>query len=142
MYKNVYEIFDLFEKAPTTKEKIEVLRRNNNYALRNVLQGTFSSSVKFVFDKLPKYKASDAPAGLGYTSIHQELDRIYLFEQNSPKVNPNLSHKRKEEILIQTLESLEAREAEVFANMIMKKQNVKGLTKKIVQEAFPDLNLN
>lgn len=140
MYKNVYEIFDEFEKAKTKKDKIEILRKNNTYALINVLQGTFNPNIQFVFEQIPNYKASDAPAGLGYSSIHQELGRVYLFEKNSLKVSPQLTHKRKQEIFIQALESLEAREANVYANMIMKKQNVKGLDIKIVKEAFPDLD--
>jgi hypothetical protein len=140
MYKNVYEIFDEFEQAKTKKDKIDVLRRNVNYALRNVLQGTFNPNIQFIFEKIPNYKVSDAPVGLGYSTIHQELGRVYLFEKNNPKVSPQLTQKRKEEILIQVLESLEAREAEVYANMIMKKQNVKGLDKKIAKEAFPEID--
>jgi hypothetical protein len=42
-------------------------------------------------------------------------------------------------LLIQILEALEASEADVFMNMILKDLKVKGLTYKIVQEAFPDL---
>lgn len=137
--KNIYEIFDEYEKAETIDDKINVLRSNESYALRNVLQGTFDRNIKFSIKTIPNYKISDAPPGLGYTSIHVELGRIYIFEENNPKVSPNLSLERKNQILIQILESLEAREAEVFANMLLKKQNVKGLTYAIVKQAFPDL---
>lgn len=139
MMKNLYEVFDEFEQAKTTKEKVDVLQRNSSYALKNVLQGTFSPNISFVFNKIPDYKASDAPAGLGYTSIHQELSRAYLFQENNPKVDPNLSMKRKEELLIQILEALEAREAEIYANMLLKKQRVKGLTASVAKQAFPEL---
>lgn len=139
MMKNIHEVFTEFEHAKTTKEKVEVLQKNDSYALKNVLEGTYSPNVKFCFKKIPDYKPSDAPIGLGYTSIHQELGRAYLFQENNPKVNPNLTHKRKEEILIQILESLEAKEAEVYANMLLKKQHVKGLTLSVVKQAFPDL---
>ena len=139
MMKNIYEVFDEFEKAKTSKDKVEVLQKNASYALKNVLEGTYSPNITFCFKKLPDYKPSDAPAGLGYSSIHQELGRVYLFQENNPKVNPNLSHKRKEEILIQILESLEAREAKIYADMLMKKQHVKGLTLSVVKQAFPDL---
>jgi len=137
--KNIYEIFDEIAKAKNKNDRIAILRYNNSYALKNVLLGTYAPYINFVFDKIPTYKSSDSPPGLGYSSIHQELGRIYLFEKDNPKVNPNLSHKRKEELLIQILESLEAREAEVFANMILKKQKVKNLDKKLVDEAFPGL---
>ena len=99
--KNIYEIFEEFEKAPAKKDKIEVLRRNGNYALKSVLKGTFDPNINFFTDKVPYYKPSDAPPGLGYTSIHQELGRVYLFESNNPRVAPNLTDKRKEQILIQ-----------------------------------------
>jgi hypothetical protein len=76
---------------------------------------------------------------MSYSSIHQELGRVYLFEKNNPRTSPDLNVKRREQILIQILEVLEKREAEVFMNMLMKKQKVKGLDASIVHEAFPDL---
>ena len=137
--KNVYEIFTEFEKASTRDEKINVLRSNDGWALRNILKGSFDPNIKFVINKVPYYKPSDSPPGMSYSSIHKELDRVYLFEENNPRVSPNLSFKRKEEILIQILEVLEAKESEIFMNMLLKKQKVKGLTPAIVKEAFPDL---
>jgi hypothetical protein len=137
--KNIYEIFDEFEKASTRQERINVLQRNSNYALKSVLKGTFDPNVRFVINETPSYKPSNSPPGLGYTSIHQELGRVYLFEANNPRVSPSLAYNRKIQILIQILEALENREAEVFMNMIMKKQNVKGLTVDIIEEAFPGL---
>lgn len=137
--KNIYEIFSEYENAKTNTERIEVLRRNNNYALRSVLKGTYDPNVVFTIDKVPYYKPSDAPPGLGYTSIHQELDRTYLFEADNPRVAPNLTKERKEQILIQILEALEKQEAEVYMNMLLKKQKVNGLNAEIVREAFPDL---
>lgn len=139
MTKAIYEIFDEVEKAPTKKEKVEVLQKNSNYALRNVLKGTFDPNIQFVIDRVPYYKPSDSPVGLGYTSLYQELNRIYIFQKNNPKVDPNLSQERKEKILIQMLEALEKREAEVLMNMLLKKQKVKGLTYNVVKEAFPDI---
>lgn len=139
MMKNLYEVFDEFEKAPTKQDKINVLRSNSSYALREVLRGTYNPNIEFTITNVPYYKPSDAPPGLGYSSIHQELSRAYIFESNNPKVSPNLSDKRKEQILIQILECLEEREAQIYMNMLLKKQRVKGLTSNMVKEAFPDL---
>lgn len=137
--KNIYEIFDDFENAETKQDRIEVLRKNDNYALRNILRGTYDPNVEFTVERVPNYKPSDAPPGLGYTSINQELGRVYLFEKNNPRVPANLSEARKEQILVQILEALEKREAEVYMNMLLKKQKVKNLNDKIVKEAFPNL---
>lgn len=137
--KNIYEIFDEYENAATKEERIEVLKKNGNYALKSVLKGTYDPTLQFVIDRVPLYKPSDAPPGLGYTSIHQELGRVYLFQKDNPRVAPTLTQKRKEQILAQILEALEKREAEVFMNMLLKKQTVKNLNADIVREAFPDL---
>jgi hypothetical protein len=137
--KNVYEIFAEFENAPNVEEKIAVLRNNDNWALKNVLIGTFSKNVRFSVKEIPAYKPDMVPPGMGYTSIHQELGRVYLFEEGNPRTPPALTEQRKKELLVQTLEALEPKEAEVYANMLLKRQNVKGLTYAVVREAFPDL---
>lgn len=137
--KNIYEVFDDFAKAKTRAEKIDLLRSDRRRVLKDVLQGAFSPSIQFVFDKPVEYKPSDAPPGLGYTSIEQELKRVYLFVKDNPRVAPELTLERKQHILIQMLEAMEAREAEVFMNMILKDLKVKGLDEKLVREAFPGL---
>ena len=137
--KNIYEVLDDFEKAPDKQSKIDVLRRNVSYALKEVLRGTYNPNIRFMFEKAPVYKPSDSPIGMGYSSVTQELSRVYLFEENNPKAAPNLTMKRREQLLIQILESLEKREAEVFMNMILKKPLVSGLDENLVKEAFPGL---
>ena len=137
--KNLYEVFGEFEKATKREEKIDILRNNKSYALECVLRGAFHPNIRYVIDEIPNYRKSDAPAGLGYTSIHQELGRAYLLEENNPMTSPDLTLNRKKVILAQMLESMEEKEAAVFAGMIMKRLPVKGLTYKLTQEAFPGL---
>lgn len=137
--KNIHEVFSEFENAKTKDDKINVLRKNQSYALKEVLRGTFNPNIQFYFKEELNYKASLAPIGMGYSSIHQELGRAYLFEENNPRAQAGLTQKRRLEILLQILEALEAKEAEIFMNMLLKKQTVKGLTPAIVKEAFPDL---
>ena len=135
--KNIYEVFDDFVNASSREAKIDILRRNSGYALDSVLRGAFHPYIKYVFNDIPQYKKSDAPPGLSYTTISQELSRVYLFEENNPRVAANLTLDRKKYLLIQMLEALESREAEILSGMLMKKLPVKGLTYKLVQEAFP-----
>lgn len=137
--KNIYEIFEEFEKAPTEADKLAVLRKNDCYALRQILKGTYDPGVEFAIERVPYYKPSDAPPGMGYTSINAELHRTYLFQKAHPKLNPDLTPDRREKILIQILEALEAREAEVYMNMIMKREIVKDLTVDLVKKAYPEL---
>lgn len=140
MKKNVYEILDEFVAMPTRQDKINVLRFNRSYELDCVLRGAFDPRIKYLVEKVPAWKEVATPPGMGYSTIHAELDRVYLFEENHPK-RPNLSMKRATEILIQMLESLEPREAKIFAGMLEKNLKVPGLDYKIVKEAIPDLLL-
>lgn len=136
--KTMSEIFDAVTNAPSRQEKINALRNNNCFALKYLLTGIYNPAIRFVFDKAPEFKKSGIPDGMGYTSIHQELGRAYLFEQGNTKVDPNLSLTRKKELLIQILEALEDREADLFVNMI-EKRPVKGIDYDLVKEAFPQM---
>lgn len=138
MNKNVYEVFEEIELAEDDFERIDMLRRNSSYALKSVLKGMFHPNIHFTITEEPKYKRSDAPIGMGYSNMTQELNRAYLFEANNPRVSPNLTIERKTQLLIQILESLEAKEADVYMAMLQKKPLV-GLTYEVVKEAFPDI---
>lgn len=136
--KNIYEVFDDFRNVKTKAERIEVLRKNDTWALRQVLLGAFHPNIQFTV-KIPEYKSQDMPAGMSYSNMTTELGRIYLFVKDNPKAPAGLTEKRKEEILIQILEVLEKKEAEVFANMIRKDLKVPYLTEAMVNDAFPGL---
>lgn len=138
MYLNVYEILDQYNAAPNKAAKIDVLRNTNTWVLRNVLKGTYDPTI--IFDvEIPEYKPSDSPPGMGYSTLHQELSRIYLFQKDNPRVPKSLHPDRKKIILTQILEVLEAREAEVLIKMLKKEQLTKGLTVNFIKEALPDL---
>lgn len=134
--KNIYEVFDDFKSAKTRQERIDVLKRNDSYALRNVLLGTFSN-IKFTIKKVPEYKNVDVPVGLSYSHMTEALSRVYLFVEDNPRRPEGLTEKRETELLVQLLESLEPKEAEVFANMIRKDLKIPYLTINLINEAFP-----
>lgn len=136
---NIYEILRDFERAPDKTAKIAVLHKNARFALLDVLQGAMHPDITFNVKSKPSYRRSDAPPGMGYSSIDVELRRTYLFIEGSAKAPPNLTDIRRQQLLIQILEALESHEADVFMNMILKDLKVKGLTYKLVQEAFPGL---
>ena len=137
--KNMYEILDQFKNVKTKQERIDVLRRNDNYALRNVLIGAFDPNIKFTVKKVPDYKKMDVPPGLSYSHMTEALSKVYLFVDGNERRPSGLTEKRETELLIQILESLEEKESEVFANMIRKDLKVPYLTSNIINEAFPGL---
>ncbi len=137
--KHIYEVFDEFKKAKTKEERLAVLRNNDSWALKNVIMGAFHPDVKFVIKKIPEYRQVQTPVGFAYNHMTDALSKVYLFMEGHPKVSPNLTMQRKEQLLIQILESLEKNEADVYANMIKKDLKVPHLTAKLANEAFPGL---
>lgn len=140
--KTIYEILDEYKSATSYSDRLYVLRKyKDDKAFKDVLQGIFDPRIHFIFEteQIPKYKVVEVPPGFGYSTIAMELRRIYIFMINNPKVDPNLTLQRKKEILLQILEALEPKEAEVLTNMLQKKPIVDHLDYAIVKEAFPDL---
>lgn len=137
--KNIYEIFNEFKKASTKKERIDVLRNNDNWALRNVLMGVFDKRVEFAIKKVPEYRCDEVPAGMSYNHMSNALSKVYLFMKNNPKTPEGLTEQRKVELLTQLLESLEPNEAEVFVGMLQKDLKIPYLTETLVNEAFEGL---
>lgn len=135
--KNVYEVFEDFRNAKTKQERLEILRNNDSYALRNVLLGAYNPTIQFI--KVPSFNKVEVPPGLSYSHMTEALSKVYLFVVGNKRVPEGLTDKRKEELLIQLLESLEEKEANVFADMMRKDLKVPHLTTKLVNEAFPGL---
>lgn len=137
--KNVYEVLDDFKNATTKQDRLDVLRRNDSYALKNVLLGAFNPEIRFTIKKVPEYKKIDIPPGLSYSHMTDALSKVYLWVEGNSKRPEGLTEKRATELLLQLLESLEPKEAEVFAAMIRKDLKIPHLTQKLINEAFPGL---
>jgi DNA-directed RNA polymerase sigma subunit (sigma70/sigma32) len=61
-----------------------------------------------------------------------------MFQEGHPTAE-NLTESKRNKLLIELLDSLEPREAEVVMGIFNKDQGVKGLTYKFVKEAFPNM---
>ena len=137
MRKNLYEIFEEVSAAKSTQERVDLLRANESWTLIQLLKGVYNPDVKFTVKEIPAYHPSDSPAGMSYGNIDMVMRKAYLFQEGHPNRPQELSEKRQSHILIQMLESLEAKEAEIFSNMLLKRLNVRGMSRMLVDVAFP-----
>lgn len=137
--KNIYEVFEEFKEAKNKKDRIKVLQSNESWALRNVLAGTFHPNIQFVIKDVPEFKREKIPQGMSYNHMTEALQKIYLFQKDNPRAPEALTEKRRIELLIQLLESLEEPEADVFLGVLSKDLKVPYLTPALVNEAFPNL---
>lgn len=138
--KNIYEVFDEFEEAKNKKARMAVIEKNLSKTLVDVLQLTFHPGCQWLVKEVPdNYKPSlETVPGLSRCQLSTEMRKLYLFQKGNATAE-NLTERKQNELLIQLLESIEPREAEVVMGIFKKDQGVKGLTYEFVKEAFPEL---
>lgn len=135
--KNIYEIFDEFEEAKNKQQRMDVIGRNLSKVLTEVLQLGFHPEPKWYFDELPEsYVVKDVPAGMSYAKLSTEMRKLYMFQKGN-EIADKLTDKKREQLLVELLQNLEPREAEVIMGIFRKDFGVKGLDYKFVKEAFP-----
>ena len=138
--KNIYEIFDEFEEAKNDTQRMKVIEKNLSTTLVKVLELGFHTQYEWLIKEMPdNYKVpTEYLPGISLTTLNTELRKLYLFQKGNPTAE-NLSPKRRNELLLQLLESLEPREAEVIIGIFQKDFGVKGLTYEFVKKAFPKM---
>ena len=135
MKLEVFEIFENFAKHKTRKEKIQYLKDNGIPAVRDVCRGIYDERLEFIIPKgKPPYKPNRPE------SVPSSLTRKHRDFGNFVKgaVSARQKQFRIEKKYIQMLESIHPQDAVIVIDMVQKKAP-KGLTKKIVEEAFPKL---
>ena len=131
--KNIYEIFDSFEEAKSKEEKMKVIGANLSPTLVAVLE------YEWHYKEMPHdFKPLQTVPGVSYAKLHTHLRKMYLFQKGHPE-SDKLTDQRRKQLLLQFLEALEPREAEIIIGIFKKDQGVKGLTYKFVKDAFTDL---
>lgn len=135
-----FEIFEKFEKAEKRADKIELLRKKADSNFIEFLIIAFHPNIEFDVE-IPEYKPSPDPAGLNYLYLHAEVKKLYRFIKDHPNRSDNLTPKRQKELLLQVLEGLHKSEAELLVRCIKKDLRIPFLTKKLVREAFPGIDL-
>jgi hypothetical protein len=136
MRKSVAEILEEISALKKKEDKITKLRENvSNMVMLKILQWTYDQRIKWL---LPEGEVPYNPTKYldQEGNLYNEARRLYLFVEGG---NPNLKQIRREFLFIQLLETLSPKEAQLMASVKDKKLPFKGISEKLVQEAFPGL---
>ena len=123
-------------KAKSKKQKIEILRNKETWALKDILRGTYDTSVQF---NIPSGPPPPFQANEGYnapSNLYKRHKDFISFVKGGP--GDGMQKAKREKAFIILLESVEPPESELIINMI-NKTPIKGVTKAVVKEAFPNL---
>lgn len=134
--KHIYEVLELVEKATKKEEKINILKSNETWALKDVLRATYDDSIQFL---LPGGKPPYTPSQEGSipSTLLKQNVQFKFFVKGGP--GEKLLPVKRERIFINVLEAVHPKDAELLIKMINKESLGKNITKKLVQEAFPGL---
>ena len=132
------EVFEKFESLTKKEEKVKLLKENNHPALQDILRINFDADVVSVLPAgAPPYEKDDAPKGHSSNSLFK-LHKQFKYFFKGPFAN-QVKPIRREGIFLNILESIHPAEADVLVAAKDRKLKVKGLTKALVDEAFPGL---
>lgn len=133
---SISEIINELPNIKSTADKIAWLQKHDNPALRVIIKYTYDNSIKFLVPDVPppwnKNEFEDEAKSL----LYREARRLKIFIEGGGY--DQLNQIKREQLFISLLEDVDNDDAETLCKMISKKP-FKGLTKKVVQEAFPDL---
>lgn len=138
---NSLQVFEILEKASKLKsrdERIEMLRQHKIMPVLDVLKGTFDNTIQWNLpDGTPPYtpNAEDAPSPSSLLKQHMN----FKYFVKGLRESSSLPAVKRERMFIDMLESVSPQDASVVVSMINKKSPYRGITKKLVQDAFPDL---
>jgi hypothetical protein len=136
MTKLIGEIIKEASQAEKKSDKVQILKSNECPALLLTLKFLFDPTVNLYTNNPPVYKQDPAPLGLSFNSLYSEAKKLYIFLKETA-ITPS----RKDQLLIQTLESMHPVDSELIYNRL-KNSNLLRLNGKIINEAFPGLIAN
>tara|TARA_R110002153_G_scaffold62703_1_gene168654 strand:+ start:923 stop:1354 length:432 start_codon:yes stop_codon:yes gene_type:complete len=136
MHKLIYEVLDAASKATSKADKIKILKAAETPALKDVLQATYDDIVVFTLPGgTPPYTPNQE--GSIPSSLLKQHMKFKFFVKGL--AGDNLKVMKRERMFIDMLEAVHPKDAEVLIKMINKESLGKGITKKLVQEAYPGL---
>lgn len=135
MKLSVAEILKKASEIPNESARADWLRRYDSQALRYVLSGALDPNIKWLLPEGdPPYKPNDLVDQ--QHRLYTESRKFYLFVEGG---NPNLKQLRREALFIELLESLDPADAKLLLAIKDKRMPYSGITKEIVNLAFPGL---
>lgn len=134
MVVGMAEFLEKVAKQKRTQDKIDMLKANDTFALRVILQAAYDPKVKFLLPPGdPPYKPNELVDQ--HHVFHKDARMVQYFVEG---FHPNLSQTKREAMFIEFLERLDPKDAALLCH-VKEKKPIKGITLQHVTEALPGL---
>lgn len=135
MAKYVFEVLEEVSKTSKKAEKVNILRKNDSQALRDIIFGSMDARLLW---NIPAGEPPYTPAEEhnAPTNLLRERTKFMYFAKGGK--GDRMQKFKRERLFLELLEGIHPEDAKLVINMVNKK-TPKGLTKPVVKEAFPGL---
>ena len=134
MVVGMAEFLEKVGKQKRTQDKIDMLKANDTFALRVILQAAYDPKVKFLLPPGdPPFKPNELVDQ--HHIMHKDARMIQYFVEG---FHPDLAQAKREAMFIEFLERLDPKDAQLLLSAKAKKP-IKGITLQHVTEALPGL---
>ena len=131
----ISEILKLASSMKDDDAKIACLRQNASPTLHAILRGAFDPGIKWLLPEgNPPYKPCELVDQ--HSRLYTETRKLYLFIEGG---NPNLKQIRREQLFIELLEAVDPEDAKLLLSIKDKELHYPGITKDLINQAFPGL---
>ena len=146
-HTSMHEMLEKVGEESSVKEKVKILQSYDSPPIRAVLRGAYDPNIKWLLPKTkPPYTPNDAddwglaPYHLGL-EIMRQINKFVALRKKGKWVTSVAmeSQTKREQQFIEFIEGLHPTETDIVFGMIKRKLPYKGLTSKLVDQAFPDL---
>ena len=130
----IIEILKLIDEADSEKRKIKLLKKNDNFILRTILQGNFSEQIKF-----------DMPKGSPPLEETKEEEIVSLDDEIIKQICKSCDKRqhqwRREIVFTKAIQNLSKEEKDIIIAMKDKTINelYPSITYELVKEAYPKI---
>ena len=136
--KLISEVLTEAGKIVKRDERIKFLQLNKSPGLTDILRINYDDVVVSALPEgAPNYRQDDAPKDYQYTILNKAYTQFKYFFKG-PIAN-EMKQIKRESLFLNLLETLHVEEAELLIAAKDKKMKYKGITKKLVKDAFPNL---
>ena len=135
MKLGVAEILEKVCKTRKREDRIKLLKDNESFALKTVLQGAYHPRIKWLLPEgTPPYKPSELVDQENV--FHHDARKLVHFVEGG---NPALAQLKREAMFIEMLETVAPADAVLLCSIKDKKLPWKGIDVEIINQAFPGL---
>mgnify|MGYP001313158659 FL=1 len=136
--KLITEVLADAGKIVKRDERIKFLQLNKSPGLTDILRINYDDTIVSALPTgAPNYQQDDAPKDYQYTILNKAYTQFKYFFKG-PVAN-EMKQIKRESLFLNLLETLHVEEAELLIAAKDKSMKYKGITKKLVKDAFPNL---